>query len=50
MKAVLWTDTIQLLIIIAGVLTVLIAGVIREGGPAEVYRINDLSGRMDVFE
>lgn len=50
MKAVLWTDTIQLAIIVVGVFVVVIGGTIKEGGPAEVYRVNQISGRMDAFE
>ena len=50
MKAVLWTDTLQLMIMFAGVFTVLIAGSINEGGAAEIYRVNKMSGRLDVIE
>lgn len=50
MKAVLWTDAVQLLIMIAGVLTVLIYGTLKEGGIVEVLRVNRLSGRLDFIE
>ena len=50
MKAVLWTDTFQLLIIFAGVITVFTAGVIQEGGFGNITEVNRLSGRLDVFE
>ena len=50
MKAVLWTDTFQLLIIFAGVITVFTAGIIQEGGFGNITEVNRLSGRLDVFE
>lgn len=50
MKAVLWADTLQLLIIFAGIITVFVAGVVHEGGFGEIYKITKLSGRFDVFE
>lgn len=34
----------------AGLFTILIAGSIKEGGAAEIYHVNKLSGRMDIFE
>ena len=50
MKAVLWTDTLQLLIMFEGVITVFTAGVIQEGGYAKVTKLGQQSGRLDVFE
>lgn len=50
MKAVLWTDTMQLVIMIVGIVIVYIVGVLKEGGFAEIYRVNKLSGRLDIFE
>ena len=47
MKAVVWTDTVQLLIIIAGLVTMVIKGMIEVGGASNVYdRIKD-NGRFD---
>lgn len=50
MKAVLWTDTLQLVIMVVGTFIVYITGVIKEGGFAEVYRVSKISGRLDIFE
>lgn len=50
MKAVLWTDTLQLIIMFVGIIGVFIAGVVHGGGPAEIYRVAKLSGRLDVLE
>lgn len=47
MKAVLWTDTIQTVFMVGGLLTVLIVGFIREGGIGNVWEANLQSGRLD---
>ncbi|XP_071493672.1 sodium/iodide cotransporter-like, partial [Diadema antillarum] len=47
-KAVLWTDTLQALIIVIGVVAVIIKGTIEVGGADEVWRIG-LEGRRLVF-
>ena len=48
MKAVLWTDTMQLVIMFIGIIGVFIIGVVKEGGYS-IYRDAVESGRMDVF-
>ena len=50
MKAVLWTDTLQLVIMLIGVFIVLIMGVVKEGGFGSVWETNRLSGRLDFME
>ena len=50
MKAVLMTDTLQLVIMLAGCFTMVIAGTLSAGGPSEIYNVNKLSGRLDVLE
>lgn len=50
MKAVLWTDTLQLLIMFAGLFTMVIAGMIHAGGVADIYNVNKISGRLDIIE
>jgi len=47
---VLWTDTLQFIIMVAGTVTVLVYGSVKEGGFGEVLRVNYLSGRMDITE
>lgn len=47
MKAVLWTDTLQSLLMVVGVIAVMAAGVHREGGVANVWEASRVSGRLD---
>ncbi|XP_021359993.1 sodium-coupled monocarboxylate transporter 2-like [Mizuhopecten yessoensis] len=46
MKAVLWTDTFQVSLMIAGLLAVLIQGSIEVGGFAKAWEISRVSGRI----
>ena len=46
----LWTDTLQLIIMVAGIMIVLIFGTIKEGGISKVLEVNRLSGRLDLLE
>ena len=50
LKAVLWTDTLQLIVMIAGVLTVLAMGIAEEGGFYQVWETSRISGRLDMLE
>ena len=50
LKAVLWTDALQLCIMIAGIYVVLIYGTIEQGGFSNVWEANKLSGRLDFME
>ena len=50
MKAVLWVDTVQSLIMVAGLLSVMVAGIWKVGGVREVWRIADEGGRINVFK
>ncbi|CAG0879583.1 unnamed protein product [Cyprideis torosa] len=49
MKAVIWTDTVQVIIMYGAMLVVVIKGVIDEGGFARVWEINQASGRIEFF-
>ncbi|XP_041479111.1 sodium-coupled monocarboxylate transporter 1-like [Lytechinus variegatus] len=46
MKAVLWTDTLQTVIILLGVIAVIVKGSIDVGGVGEVFRIGHQGGRI----
>ncbi|ELU18422.1 hypothetical protein CAPTEDRAFT_136710, partial [Capitella teleta] len=46
MKAVLWADTLQFFLMIAGILAVLIQGIIVKGGIVNVWRIAEKGGRI----
>jgi len=49
MKAVLWTDTVQVIIMFCAMLAVIIKGSLDVGGFAEVWRISDEGGRIEFF-
>ncbi|XP_077993921.1 sodium-coupled monocarboxylate transporter 2-like [Glandiceps talaboti] len=46
MKAVIWTDVIQMILMFTGVLTVIIKGVVLMDGFENVWRIADKGGRI----
>lgn len=48
-KAVIWTDVFQCLIMFTGVFAVIIKGTIDSGGPREVVDIAISSGRLNLF-
>ena len=50
MKAVLWTDTIQIMIMFAGLLASLIQGSIVTGGFANAWNIAAQNGRIHFSE
>ena len=50
MKAVIWADTFQMIIMIGGFVAVLITGIVRQGGFNNVIEANRVSGRLDIFE
>ena len=50
MKAVVWTDTMQVCIMIAGVLAVIIKGSIDVGGIDEVWRRGVEGNRIELLE
>ncbi|XP_078583618.1 sodium-coupled monocarboxylate transporter 1-like isoform X1 [Branchiostoma floridae x Branchiostoma japonicum] len=49
MKAVLWTDTFQVCVMVAGFLAVIIQGCLQLGGIAEVWKVNYEGGRLEFF-
>lgn len=50
LKAVIWTDVFQSLIMVAGLIVVVIVGSIEVGGFDQVWKINDAFGRLNFFE
>ena len=51
LKAVLWTDAFQLVVMAGGLILVLIYGShIHEGGFSELWSLAKLSGRIDFIE
>lgn len=49
-KAVVWTDTIQFVFTIGGLVTVLVIGIRSVGGFFNVWKISNNGGRLDIFE
>ncbi|KAL7298032.1 hypothetical protein TKK_0009039 [Trichogramma kaykai] len=49
LKAVVWTDTIQTIVMFGGVITVAVIGTARVGGVAEVWKRNVATGRIEFF-
>lgn len=47
MKAVLWADTIQFFIMVAGLLAIAIQGTVKLGGTANIWRICEEGGRIN---
>lgn len=47
MKAVLWTDVFQATMMLVGVLTILIYGLVQEGGINQVWDVAGQGGRLD---
>lgn len=50
MKAVVWTDTFQVVVLYVAMLAVLIKGTIEIGGLDTVWRRNADNGRADLFK
>jgi Na+/proline symporter len=46
MKAVIWTDSLQVIIMFAGMLTILITGSIKLGGLDVAWRVADENNRI----
>ncbi|XP_059145998.1 sodium-coupled monocarboxylate transporter 1-like isoform X2 [Physella acuta] len=49
MKAVIWTDVFQSIIMIAGILAIVIQGTLKVGGMSRVWEINEEWGRIKFF-
>ncbi|XP_078258042.1 sodium-coupled monocarboxylate transporter 1-like [Rhinoraja longicauda] len=49
-KAVVWTDVFQICVMAAGLLAVLIQGLIHVGGMEKVWRVADRGGRLNFFD
>ena len=47
MKAVLWADTVQTTIMLAGLIAVIIQGNIKMGGFHNVWKIGQQAGRIN---
>ncbi|XP_069779127.1 sodium-coupled monocarboxylate transporter 1-like [Narcine bancroftii] len=49
-KAVVWTDVFQICIMVAGLLALMIQGLMRVGGFGKVWRIAEQGGRINLFD
>lgn len=50
LKAVVWTDVFQSVVMVAGIITVSIVGSLHVGGIGEVWKINKARDRLNVFD
>jgi len=50
LKAVIWTDVFQSVVMVGGLIAVVIVGSIEVGGMSEVWRINQEFGRLTFFD
>ena len=50
MKAVIWADTVQLVIMLAGQIAIVTQGTINVGGISEVFRIASDGGRINFIQ
>ena len=50
MKAVIWTDTVQMMIMYGSIMLVIFKGMSEEGGFGAVWQRNLQSGRLEFFE
>ena len=50
MKAVVWVDTIQLMVMVAGQLAILIQVTINQGGMTQIFNIAQEGGRINFRE
>ncbi|KAM4617869.1 sodium-coupled monocarboxylate transporter 2 isoform 2-T2 [Discoglossus pictus] len=50
LKAVVWTDAFQMVVMIVGFLSVLIEGTIQAGGPTRVWEISMNGSRLDIAD
>ncbi|XP_055048509.2 sodium-coupled monocarboxylate transporter 2 [Misgurnus anguillicaudatus] len=50
LKAVVWTDAFQMVVMVVGFLTVLIQGASKAGGVASVWNASQAGGRLEVFD
>ena len=50
MKATMWTDAFQVIMMMIGLLAIFIQGLIREGGFGQIWETNKENGRIEFFE
>ncbi|XP_030646385.1 sodium-coupled monocarboxylate transporter 2 [Chanos chanos] len=50
LKAVVWTDAFQMVVMVVGFLTVLVQGTVKAGGVAAVWSMSQRGDRLQVFD
>lgn len=50
LKAVIWTDVLQMVIMLAGFVAVIARGAVIQGGLTRIWEDADQGGRLDAFE
>lgn len=50
LKAVIWTDVLQMMIMLAGFVAVIARGAVLQGGLTNIWKDAGQGGRLEVFE
>lgn len=50
LRAVVWTDVLQMILMIVGAFSVMIIGVHKAGGIENVWGTNEMAGRVKFFQ
>ena len=48
MRAVMWTDVIQLACMLVGTSAIIVGGLVENGGPGNILRKLEATGRLDL--
>lgn len=50
LRAVVWTDVVQMAVVLAGTVSVVVVACVRVGGLEEVWKIAETADRTQLFE
>lgn len=50
LRAVLWTDAFQSILMFAAVFTVIISGLVKAGGFGEIFKVANEGGRLELWK
>lgn len=49
-RAVVWTDTIQFVLMVGAIIAVIVVGILRLNHPSDIFSISNDGGRLILFE
>lgn len=49
-RAVVWTDTIQFILMVGAIIAVIVVGILRLNHPSDIFSISNDGGRLILFE